>query len=234
MKNNLKEIRINAGLTQEQLAESMGTSKAYISQLENGLRNIETIRQSTMSSMCTALNCKPEDLIIPIEFEYDEAGKLIIDSAWHDPHFPRDFVLFIDNHVFLLPMGRNYSSGEEAVKIMRPLKYYTKKNRAEKIKDYEYILIPCVPKTGFNVKIGRAITEEELTSIRKEYNISDDDISGRFEAVKGKIYGKYAKTYVCVQVKVDYSKAIPLESRLVKKGIEAGNIAPGRVNIRVE
>ena len=35
MKNNLKEVRTQVGMTQEQLAESIGTSKAYISQLEN-------------------------------------------------------------------------------------------------------------------------------------------------------------------------------------------------------
>lgn len=235
MKNNLKEVRTQAGMTQEQLAESIGTSKAYISQLENGTRNIDTIRQSTMSKLCAALNCNPEDLIAPIEFEYDEDGKLIIDSAWHDPHFPTGYVLLIDGNAFLLPMGRNYNSGEDAVKIMRPLKFYTKDDKhTSKVRNYEYPFIPCVPRNGFDINLGRAITSEELSDIREEYHITDDDISGEFEDVKGKIYGKYAKTYTCVQVRVDASQAIKLESNLVSKGIEAGNIALGRVNIRVE
>ena len=233
MKNNLKEVRIQAGMTQEQLAESIGTSKAYISQLENGARNIDTIRQSTMSKLCAALNCNPEDLIAPIEFKYDEDGKLIIDSAWHDPHFPTGYVLIINDAAQLLPRGRNYKSGVDAVKVMHLLRFYTKGDRAEKIKAYEYPFIPCVPKSGFDIRLGRAITEEELDDIRKEYSITDDDISGKFDDVKGRIYGKYAKTYTCVQVRVDNNKAISLEERLLKMGIEAGNIAPGRVNIRV-
>lgn len=234
MKNNLKEVRTQSGMTQEQLAESIGTSKAYISQLENGMRNIDTIRQSTMSKLCAALNCNPEDLIIPTEFQYDEDGKLIIDSAWHDPHFPTGYVLLIDGDAFLLPMGRNYNSGEDAVKIMRPLKFYTKGNRTTKLRNYEYPFIPCVPRNGFDIKLGRAITSEELSKIRKEYHITDNDISGTFEDVKGSIYGKYAKPYTCVQVRVEHNVAITLEEQLMKMGIEAGNIAPGRVNIRVE
>lgn len=235
MKNNLKEIRIQVGLTQEQLADAMGTSKTYISQLENGTRNIDTIRQSTMQKLCGALNCNPEDLIVPIEFKYDEDGKLIIDSAWHDPHFPTGYVLLIEGDAFLLPIGRNYNSGEDAVKIMRPLKFYTKDDKhTSKVRNYEYPFIPCVPRNGFDIKLGRAITSEELSGIREEYHITDDDISGEFEDVKGAIYGKYAKTYTCVQVRVDAARAIELESKLVNMGIEAGNIAPGRVNIRVE
>lgn len=234
-KNNVKEIRTQAGMTQEQLAESIGTSKTYISQLENGTRNIDMIRQSTMSKLCAALNCNPEDLIVPTEFQYDEDGKLIIDSAWHDPHFPTGYVLLIDGDAFLLPMGRNYNSGEDAVKIMRPLKFYTKDDKhTSKVRNYEYPFIPCVPRNGFEIKLGRAITSEELNRIREEYHITDDDISGEFETVKGKLYGKYAKTYTCVQVRVNNSKAISLEERLMKIGIEAANIAPGRVNIRVE
>ena len=234
MKNNLKEIRIQVGLTQEQLADAMGTSKTYISQLENGTRNIDTIRQSTMQKLCAALNCTPEDLIVSLEFEYDEDGKLIIDSAWHDPHFPTGYVILIENSAFLLPMGRNYNNGEAAVKVMRPLKFYTKNDQTTELKNYEYPFIPCVPRNGFDIKLGRAITNEELLQIREEYNITDEDITGTFEDVKGKLYGKYAKTYACVQVRVDAARAIELESKLVNMGIEAGNIAPGSVNIRVE
>lgn len=234
MKNNLKEIRTQAGMTQEQLAKNIGTSKAYISQLENGTRNIDAIRQSTMSKLCTALNCQQEDLIIQTEFQYDEDGKLIIDSAWHDPHFPAGYVLLINGDAFLLPMGRNYNSGESAVKIMRPLKFYKKSNHSEKLKNYEYALIPCIPRNGFNIKLGRAITPEELKKIRKEYNITGDDISSEFDDVKGAIYGKYAKTYTCVQVRVDASQAIGLERKLRKMGVEANNIAAQRVNIRTK
>ena len=37
----LKEERIRAGLTQEQLAEKIGTKKTYISRLENGKADVQ-------------------------------------------------------------------------------------------------------------------------------------------------------------------------------------------------
>ena len=37
----LKEERLRAGLTQEQLAEKIGTKKAYISRLENGKSDVQ-------------------------------------------------------------------------------------------------------------------------------------------------------------------------------------------------
>ena len=235
MKNNLKEVRTNAGLTQDQLAEMVGTSKAYISQLETGSRNIYTIHQSTMEKLCAALGCKSEDLFIPVDFKYNDEGKLIIDSAWHDPHFPTGYVILIDDNAFLLPMGRTYNSGRAAVKVLRPLRFYTKDDKNTcKIADYEYAFIPCDPKDGIEVKMGRSISDEELQKIKKEYNVTDDDISDRFVDTKGAVYGKnHMKTYECVQIKVPNSKAIELERRLIDKGIEAGNIAPGRVNIRI-
>ena len=37
----LKEERLKAGLTQEQLAERIGTKKTYISRLENGKSDVQ-------------------------------------------------------------------------------------------------------------------------------------------------------------------------------------------------
>ena len=37
----LREERLKAGLTQEQLAERLGTKKTYISRIENGKQNIQ-------------------------------------------------------------------------------------------------------------------------------------------------------------------------------------------------
>ena len=37
----LKEERLKAGLTQEQLAEKIGTKKSYISRLENGKADVQ-------------------------------------------------------------------------------------------------------------------------------------------------------------------------------------------------
>ena len=77
-KNNVKKIRTAAGLTQEELATMIGSSKQYISSLERGERNINQIRADTMQRLCSALNCNSDDLIIiKSEFECDDEGKLI-------------------------------------------------------------------------------------------------------------------------------------------------------------
>ena len=238
MKNSLKDLRLQKGMTQEQLAQVVGTSKSYISQLETGHRNIETIRQDTMSRLCAALGCSPEDLIVPVEFEYDEDGKLIVDSAWHDEHFPTGYLVIIGNAAFLIPKGRIYESGEQMVKAMRPLPYYgfDPKNRGmHRVPNYEYLYLKCVPRKGFDIKLGRPISPDELVKLKEEHGITDDGISTPFLTTIGAIYGKkYMKNYTCVQVRVPEMEAISLERKLRDWGIEAGNIAPGRVNIRIE
>ena len=98
-----------------------------------------------------------------------------------------------------------------------------------------YMINNCVPRQGFNIEVGREITPSEMQSIREEYNILDDDISDEFIEIKGDVFGdKYKKTYTCVQIKVAESIASELESKLNDKGIEAKNIAVGRVNIRTK
>ena len=49
----LRELRKRAGLTQEQVAERMGTSSTYLSRLEAGQRDI---RFSTVLRLLDALN----------------------------------------------------------------------------------------------------------------------------------------------------------------------------------
>ena len=46
----LKEERLRAGLTQEQLAERIGTKKTYISRLENGKSDIQLSRSEEHTS----------------------------------------------------------------------------------------------------------------------------------------------------------------------------------------
>ena len=63
MKNNLKELRQQMGLTQQELANLIGTQKQYISNLETGIRNLDGIRSETLQKLCSALNCTPEDFV---------------------------------------------------------------------------------------------------------------------------------------------------------------------------
>ena len=147
-------------------------------------------------------------------------------------------MILIDGSAFLYPMGRMFENGQDAAKVLRPLKFYMmdeNNKNMQSVAKYEYSLLPFDPKSGIEVTIGRAIAKDELELIRAEYNITDDDMSDTFVDTKGSVYGKkYMKEYTCVQIRVSAEQARELEEKLMDKGIEAGNIAPGRVNIRVE
>ncbi len=172
-----------------------------------------------------------------IRFQYNDDGRLIVDAVWRDSHYPNNYIVMINGSAFLLSADRYYPDGHHVVKDLHHLKYYNfnpKNTCMTKLQQYVYIYTGCVPKEGFHVNVGRAITDAEFRQLIAKYNLTAEDISDRFEDVKGKIYGKYAKTYMCVQVRVENNQAIGLEMVLQSMGIEAGNIAPGRVNIRVE
>ncbi len=57
---NLKKLRKNAGLTQEQLASSVGIKQCTLSQIE---RNTKPISLSLSVEMTKVLNCSLYDLI---------------------------------------------------------------------------------------------------------------------------------------------------------------------------
>lgn len=236
MKNNLKELRIQAGYTQDELAEKLGTSKPYISQLENGKRDIKTIRKSTMQKICEVLHCTASDLIPFVEFKFTEDGKLLIDAGYNDIRFPNDYIIVIDGTVFALPLGRRADSGEQVVKSLRILPFYDlEKANKQPLRNYQYIGLHCIPKQGIEIPLGRAITDAEFKELCDTYSLTEDDISSEFEDAKGMVYGKeFAKTYTCVQVKIEKENPIQIERMLKEKGIEANNISPTRINIRVK
>jgi len=57
----LREWRKHRGLTQDQLAGRLDTSKGYISDLERGVRRYN---QDILEALADALNCEPADLLI--------------------------------------------------------------------------------------------------------------------------------------------------------------------------
>ncbi|KQZ30962.1 helix-turn-helix domain-containing protein [Caulobacter sp. Root1472] len=61
--SNVRELRLEKNLTQEQFAELSGLSQQYISGLERGLRNPTVV---TLYEIATALNVQPTDLLKPI------------------------------------------------------------------------------------------------------------------------------------------------------------------------
>jgi len=61
---NVRRIRLEKGLTQEQFADVSGFSQQYISGLESGKRNPTVV---SLHDLAQALDVSPADLIQPIK-----------------------------------------------------------------------------------------------------------------------------------------------------------------------
>ena len=61
MGRRIKEMRIKAGLTQEELGEKLGLQKSAIAKYENG--RVENIKRSVIKNMADILNCSPSYLL---------------------------------------------------------------------------------------------------------------------------------------------------------------------------
>lgn len=59
--NKLKEMRLKSGITQVQLAEKVGISQNYLSQLEIGRKNNASL--DVIKRIAKALDCKVDELI---------------------------------------------------------------------------------------------------------------------------------------------------------------------------
>lgn len=59
MENNLKRLRVARGLTQEALADSIGTNAGQIHKLESGMRRLSDV---WISKLVKALHCSPADI----------------------------------------------------------------------------------------------------------------------------------------------------------------------------
>ncbi len=64
MGRNIKRLRLEKGLTQEQLAEKSGFGQNYLNDLERGRRNPTVL---TLWEIAQALGVTPVDLISPDE-----------------------------------------------------------------------------------------------------------------------------------------------------------------------
>lgn len=229
---NLKNLRKERGLTQEQLGEMTMTSKQYISNLETGVRDIEGIKVDTLNRLCAALNCTQAELLATPELEYDSDGNLIVDKLLWDERVSNKLIVMIGDKFYLI--SYNFSSEKRTADELTPIKNRSYK-KAREMMQSDYAIRKLVPRGGYVIEIGRAITLEEFDEIKKRYSLGEDDISNEFVDVVGRIYGKnYHKEYTSVQIRVDSMEALNLESELREKGIEASNIASGRVNIRVK
>ena len=235
MKNNVKEYRNKLGITQEQLALAVGTSKSYISQLESGTRDITNIRVSTMDKLCQALNCSANDLICEsVELEYDEYDNLIVDKLMYDKRYYNSYVVQILDKFYHIRWRDAKRDKKITLDNLFEIKNAGFEDKEDKFSN-EYWRCHLVPRGGYKISLGRAITDAEFENLVKKYNLTEDSISNEFVDVKGDIYGeKYRKVFTSVQINIKSSDALSLEEELRNKGIEASNIAAGRVNIRIK
>lgn len=239
MKNKLKEVRLAAGMTQEQLANAIGSSKQYISQLETGSRDINRIQVDTMQRICAALGCEASDLIVSAtKFECNKNGFLIVDRLYFDPHTESRLIAKIGDDFFSYPTLSRFSEEKTYEEQVAPLPRRVDERYLEEVPSYWYVMARAVRREGYDIHIGRAITEEEFQSLLKKYNIDEDHISKKFTDQRGAFYGdEYAIYFEAVQIDISASNEenpINIEQELRDKGIEAGAINAYCINIRIK
>lgn len=59
---NVRQARKDKGWTQEQLAFEAGVKRAYLSEIENGQRNVSL---DVVEKLATALDVSPDSLMLP-------------------------------------------------------------------------------------------------------------------------------------------------------------------------
>lgn len=57
--NKVKHVLVDRDMSQAALARKMGVEPGHVSKI---MRNDTDVRESTLKRMCSALNCKAEDL----------------------------------------------------------------------------------------------------------------------------------------------------------------------------
>lgn len=237
MKTNLSALRKTKNLTQEQLANAIDTPLEYVKELEKDTDDIQIIGLIELRKICTVLECTAKDLIISEKYEYDENGFLIVDEMYREPALAYKYVVRINDEWFVIKRTPHFYSDTVSLKTIQlsPIKRAASLTAREyKLSDYDYNMFGCVSRSGYHVKLLRAITKEELEEIKNEYKLTDDDISEPFTDTIGALLGSYAKRFTAIQIRVEEFEAIPLERKLREKGIEASNINVGRLNIRIE
>lgn len=167
-------------------------------------------------------------------FEYDNKGRLIIDNLvlWKDRvlYEIKGQYYYTSHKPFVLQ-----SEGKRLGDFLVPYLGYVA-NDAKGflvLPQYRYVSNNCVPRNGFTIPLGRAITKEEFDELVEHYHLTEEDITEPFEDTLGGIYGEeYMVSYKAIQIAVQ--GAIALTRKLRDKGIEASNGSHCRVNIRIE
>lgn len=236
MGNRLKELRMASGLTQQAIADKIGTTKGNISKWETGERELMAARGITLHKIADVLGCTIEDLLGADRnesFEYNPEGKLIVDGAWLDPRYPEKPIVQIGEKFFFYNPPYEVTSPRE--NQFKPIVTGPGTSAVE-MTCWCYATYKLEPRRGYKLSpLGGCITPDEMQEIKKKYDLSDDDISRPFNTTLYKFYGKkYEKTIRCIQVRCKTSQgALKLERELREKDIWASNGSLGRCDIRV-
>lgn len=157
---------------------------------------------------------------------------LMVDGAYRVMGYSGDIVVKIDDEFYLLPALNRTSN--DLTKFKKLPKTIVENKELHELLDFEYVTKELEKKSGYEIKVGRAITDEEFDELKQKFNLTEDDISEPFKLKKGAIFGeKYEIKYTCLQIQLDNKDAIEMEQKLKEKGIEAANIAADRLNIRI-
>lgn len=157
---------------------------------------------------------------------------LVVDGAYRVMGYSGDIVVKIDDEFYLLPALNRTSN--DLTKFKKLPESIVKNKELHELLDFEYVTKELEKKSGYEIKVGRAITDEEFDELKQKFNLTEDDISEPFEFKKGAIFWeKYEIKYTCLQIQLDNKDAMEMEQKLKEKGIEAANIAADRLNIRI-
>lgn len=245
---NIKDLRKSVGLTQKELGDIVGKPDAYIADLESGKRNIRNISAETLIKIAEALGTTAEFILTTPEyidisgFEWDKVFDrgddtdymLVVDNIKYDQRYNRHIYNINGQWYKMIDRNGKFTKSKPVEEQLLAINIPIELPQGEHRIDLDCRYSNCVPRGGFEVPLGREITKTELDEIINKYHLTEDDMSGEFTDKKGDIYGKYAKIYTSIQLRLeDPAAALRLESDLSKKGIEAKNIAECRLNIRI-
>lgn len=234
--SKLKDMREKRGMTQDELAKRIGSVRSYICRLESGAQDIKYIRADTMTRICMALDCKPEELIEDDSFEFEEVNgnkRLIVDGLYTPEG--NYLLVKIKNRTYQLNMI-DFSNVDDVSKYLIPRGNANIPRSAAEFDKKAYWIYKMTPRDGVEVKVLGPISPEDWKVLVEKLGLTDDDISDEFEVVKGKNYGeKCEKHYICRQIRLTIPEnSVTIERELKKHGIEATNVNIDRINVRVK
>lgn len=157
---------------------------------------------------------------------------MVVDCAYTCAQYPNNIIIETNGEFYAIPsMGRTTNELSAFKKLDKKV---VENLTLRELPNYRYPSKELEKKGEIKISVGRAISRSELADLKSELGLSDDDISEPYETTRGSVYGaKSEKRFSCVQIKVREADACGIEHKLKVKGIEAGNINAGIIEIRI-